>query len=92
MAVGGGGRKERAHAEDARNEQGRGKDRTADVDRRRHRQRREDLIMDVTGEQQRNSLAAIVSLLLGAGRMALPLLPASSGGAFFAVPPAATIP
>ncbi len=75
----------------AHNEQGRREDRTADVDRRRHRWRRVNLIVDVAGERQCNNLTAVVSPLLVAGRRALPSLPAGSGGVFFAVPPAATI-
>jgi hypothetical protein len=91
-----------AHAHD---KQGCGKDRTADVNRRRHWRRRDDpivdiagerqrdnLTIDVTGERRRNNLTAVVGPLLVAGRMALPLPPASSSGAFFAVPPATTVP
>ncbi len=76
-----------------------------DVDKRRHRRRRDDPIVDVAGERWRNNLivdvagerrhnnsTAVVGPLLVAGRTALPSLPAGSGGAFFAVPPSATIP
>jgi hypothetical protein len=84
------------------NKWGRGKDGTADVDRRKRRRRRDDPIIDIAGEQRRDNstvdvaggrrgdyLNAIVGPLLVAGRTALPTPPASSGGAFFAVPPAA---
>jgi hypothetical protein len=91
VAVGGGGRKERARAEDARDEQGHGKDGTTDVDRRRRRGKRDDPIVDVAGERWRNNLTAVVSLLSGAGRTASPSPPTGSGGAFFVVPPAATV-
>ncbi len=37
-------------------------------------------------------MTALVGLLLVAGRMVLPLLPADSSGAFFVVPPTATVP
>jgi hypothetical protein len=46
--------------EDACDKQGRGKDRTVDVNRRRCRQRRDDPIVDVMGERRRNNLTAIV--------------------------------
>jgi hypothetical protein len=89
----------------ARNERGRGKDVTVDVNRRRCRRRRDDPILDIAGERRRNNLTidivgerrcnnstAVVGPLLVAGRTASPLPPAGSGGAFFAVPPAATVP
>jgi hypothetical protein len=76
----------------ARKERGCGKDGTGDVNRRRRRRWRDDPIVDVAGEQQRNNMIAVVSPLLVAGRMALPSPSAGSGGAFFAVPPAATVP
>ncbi len=76
----------------ARNKRGRSKDRTADVDRRRRRQRRDNPIVDVTGEQRHDNLTAVVSPLLVAGRTASPSLPAGSGRAFFAVPPVTTVP
>jgi hypothetical protein len=44
-----------------RDERGRGKDGTADVDRRRHQLRRDDPIMDFAGEQRHNNLTALVS-------------------------------
>jgi hypothetical protein len=62
-----------------------------DVDRRRRRWRREDPIIDVAGERRRYYSTTIVGSLLVAGRMALPLPPANSGGVFFAVLPAATV-
>ncbi len=43
-----------------RNEQGRGKDGTGDVNRRRHRQRRDNPIVDFPGEQRCNNLTAVV--------------------------------
>jgi hypothetical protein len=58
--VGGGGHEKRAHVEDARDKQGHGEDGNADVDRRRSRQRRDNLILDVAGEQRRDNLTAIV--------------------------------
>ncbi len=86
------------------NERGCGKDGIADIDRRRRRRRRDNPIVDITGERrrdnltvdvagerQRNNLTAVVGPLSVAGRTALPLPPAGSSGAFFAVPPAATI-
>ncbi len=75
-----------------RNERGRDKDGTTDVDRRRHRQRRDDSIVDITGERWRDNLTAVVGLLSVVGRTASPLPPAGSGGAFFAVLPATTVP
>ncbi len=77
-----------AHACD---ERGRGKDGTADVNRMRRRQRRDNPIVDVAGERRRDNLTAVVGPLSVVGRKALPLPPASSGRAFFAVPPAATV-
>ncbi len=62
-----------------------------DIDRRRRRRKRDDLIVDVAGEQRRVNSTAVGGPLLVAGRTALPLLPAGSGGAFFPVPPAATV-
>ncbi len=87
-----------------RNKRGRSEDGTVDIDRRRRRRRRDDPIVDIAGERRQDNLtinvagerrrdnsAAVVGLLLVAGRTALPSPPASSGGAFFAVPPAATV-
>jgi hypothetical protein len=77
----------------ARNKQGCGKDGTVVIDRRRRWWRRDNPIVNVAGELWRNNSTAVVGALLGAGRTALPSpsLPAGSGGAFFAVPPAATV-
>ena len=88
----------------ARDERGRGEDGTADVDRRRCWRRRDDPIVNVAGERRcddstigiagvrrRNNLTVVVSPLSMVGRMALPLPPAGSGGAFFAVPPPVTV-
>jgi hypothetical protein len=63
-----------------------------DVDRRRRWRRRDDPIVDLMGERRRNNLATVVGPLSVAGRTASPLPPTGSGGAFFAVPPAVTIP
>jgi hypothetical protein len=76
-----------------------------EINRRRRRRRRNNLIVDiagewrcnnltidVAGERRRDDLTAVVGLLLVAGRTALPLPPTGSDGAFFAVPPAATVP
>jgi hypothetical protein len=51
-----------------------------------------NLTIDVAGERRQDNLTAIVGPLLVVGRMALPLPPTGSGRAFFAVPPAATVP
>ncbi len=64
---------------------------TADLDRRRCQQRRDNPIADVAGEWRRDISVATVGPLLGAGRTALMLPPAGGGGAFFAVPPMATV-
>jgi hypothetical protein len=64
-AKGGGGREEHARAEDARDEWGRGKDGTADVDRRRRRRRMDNPIVDVMGERRCNNLTAVVSPCTG---------------------------
>jgi hypothetical protein len=77
-----------AHAHDKR---GHSKDGTVDVDRRRRRWRRDNLIVDVVGELWCNNSTAIIGPLLGAGRMASLSPPTGSSGAFFAVLPAATI-
>jgi hypothetical protein len=50
------------------------------------------LTVDIAGERRHDNLTTVVGPLLVTGRTVLPLLPAGSGGAFFAVPPAATIP
>jgi hypothetical protein len=89
----------------ARDKRGRSKDGTADVDRRRRWRRRDDPIVDVAGERQcdnstidvaqerrRDNSTAVIGPLLVAGRTALPSPPTGSGGAFFAVPPAVTVP
>ena len=47
--------------EDARDKWGRGEDGAVDIDRRRRQRRRDDLIVDVVGERQRDNLTAVVS-------------------------------
>jgi hypothetical protein len=89
----------------ARDEQGCSKDGTADADRRRHRQSRDDPIVvvageqrhnnstvEVAGERRHNNSTTVVDPLSVAWRTALPLPPTSSGGAFFVVPPTVTVP
>jgi hypothetical protein len=65
---------------------------TADVDRRRRQRRRDNLIADVAGERRCNNSTTAIGPLSGAGRTVLTLLPAGGSGAFFVVPPAATVP
>jgi hypothetical protein len=64
---------------------------TTDVDRRRHRWRRDNPIADILGEQQRDNLTADVGPLSGVGRTAATLPPAGGGRVFFVVPPTATV-
>jgi hypothetical protein len=54
--------------EEARDERGRSKDGTVDVDRRRCRRRRDNPIVDVAGERRHDNLTAVVGpRMQGAG-------------------------
>ncbi len=46
--------------EDARDKQGRGKDGTANVDRRRHHRRRDNPTVDIAGERQCDNSTTVV--------------------------------